>query len=236
MKYIDFEQATETIGAGNNPNTGDLRVATAKDPLTPGVYFFVSCWEPSAEELAEIQRTGKVFLAVMTNGASGPAPVSMHGFNPFTSYGETSYQVFTRAQIREEYLTLYAENLVKTLEIVEGDEITGQYVTKSGQTETGRGVLRRAPDGALSIILGDDNEVPLFTFRMVDGVSRQKDNTPEARWERLVANREEILGGAAAREAKDIEADLEIWHKLADQLAAESPEIKEKLENYLKHE
>lgn len=40
----------------------------------------VSCWKPSKDELAEIQRTGRVWLMVM--GKTMP-PVVLEGFSPF---------------------------------------------------------------------------------------------------------------------------------------------------------
>lgn len=53
------------LGAGDNPNTGDLPRMVMLDPSTPGVCISVSCWKPNAEEIAEINRTGEVWAGIM---------------------------------------------------------------------------------------------------------------------------------------------------------------------------
>jgi hypothetical protein len=86
MYPVRFKEAYEqTLGAGENPNCGDLPYVVAKDPATPGPVVLVSCWEPSEEELAEIIRTKKVFIGVMANPTyRTQPPVYVMGVDPFT--------------------------------------------------------------------------------------------------------------------------------------------------------
>ena len=58
---------------GDRPAVGDL--ATYRDG-----HQAISCWEMSAAEIAEIQRTGKVWLHVL---GSGHPPVAVMGHAPF---------------------------------------------------------------------------------------------------------------------------------------------------------
>jgi hypothetical protein len=84
MRPTTFDQAySKPLLAGNNPNTGDLPRCVATDPSTPGVCFSLSCWTPSPEELIEIVKTGKVYVAVMA-GLHAPTqpPICIMGFNP----------------------------------------------------------------------------------------------------------------------------------------------------------
>jgi hypothetical protein len=53
------------LGAGGNPNTQDLKYAVCTDKFTPGVAAVLSCWEPSQEEIDEIVRTRRVWVACM---------------------------------------------------------------------------------------------------------------------------------------------------------------------------
>lgn len=93
MRPVKFLEAFgQELGAGENPNTGDLPYCIADDPNTPGVCFLVSCWKLSPEEITEIMLTGKIYLAVMANpSAPTQPPVSLHGLNPMTKYGVHNY-------------------------------------------------------------------------------------------------------------------------------------------------
>lgn len=66
------------------PEGVDLEDCTAlsvwQGPDTVGRPMIVSCWKPTAEELAEINRTGRVWLMVW-GGMTPPAALS--GLNPF---------------------------------------------------------------------------------------------------------------------------------------------------------
>lgn len=89
MIPVKFEESDRTLAAGDNPNTGDLHTATAIDPNLPEGYgVIVSCWEPSAEELAEFLKTKKIYIGVMCalNNPTQP-PIYALGVNPFTALG-----------------------------------------------------------------------------------------------------------------------------------------------------
>jgi hypothetical protein len=103
MKPIKFEEAyARKLGAGDNPNTGDLPyvVATQGAIYGPdGPVFLVSCWEPSADELAAINATGKVWLAVMANRYyPTQPPVLATGFNPFSAL---EYKPLSEEELKE---------------------------------------------------------------------------------------------------------------------------------------
>jgi len=95
MKPDQFEQAYDKkLGAGDNPNTGDLPYRIGADPQTPGPVFCVSCWELSEEELANVMKTKRVFVAVMAHPEHRTQPpIAVHGFNPFLDYGDQSYKL-----------------------------------------------------------------------------------------------------------------------------------------------
>jgi hypothetical protein len=84
MQYTNFPQAYEKkLGAGDNPNTGDLAFCRAVDHNTPDRVFIISCWEPSEEELARIIQEKKVYLGVMSRpDYPTQTPVFVTGINP----------------------------------------------------------------------------------------------------------------------------------------------------------
>ena len=51
-----------------------------RGPNSAGVPVVISCWKPTKEELAEINRTGRVWLVVQ--GETMP-PVHLDGISPF---------------------------------------------------------------------------------------------------------------------------------------------------------
>jgi len=55
-------------------------------PSTEGTLFVISCWKLTAEELEEIQRTGRVWLGIV--GHTMPAAWVL-GTSPFHSQEET---------------------------------------------------------------------------------------------------------------------------------------------------
>lgn len=68
MHPIPFPQAYQKpLGAGDNPNTGELPRVVCLDPQTPGVCMSVSCWEPSEEELTAIIRDKRVYISIMAS-------------------------------------------------------------------------------------------------------------------------------------------------------------------------
>lgn len=60
---------------------GDLEVWRGNVPLPGGQIYpaIISCWRLSPEELAEVNKTGVVWLEIISNGMP---PVSLNGFNP----------------------------------------------------------------------------------------------------------------------------------------------------------
>lgn len=97
MHPIKFDQAYEKpLGAGDNPNTGDLHYCVARDnntlakaSITARPVHLISCWQLSPEELKNVQETGVVYLAIMAHEEyRTQVPVSVMGFNPFTDYGD----------------------------------------------------------------------------------------------------------------------------------------------------
>jgi hypothetical protein len=93
MQPIPFEEATHILGAGNNPNTGDMPVVTAIDPQNEGYGLVISCWEPTVEELAELIKNKKVYIGVMCNVTTPTQPpVSLMAFNPFVHHGFLALQ------------------------------------------------------------------------------------------------------------------------------------------------
>ena len=88
MEATSFDQANTTLG----PPTGQmeeecssLRVWRGTRPAlfgtrTVGVPVVISCFKVTAEELVEIQRTGRVWLTVQGDTM---APVILEGKSPF---------------------------------------------------------------------------------------------------------------------------------------------------------
>ncbi len=87
MKPTTFSGAYDKpLGAGDNPNTVPLPYTLAVNDevyTQDGPCFMVSCWELSGEDLAEIIKTGKIYLSVMS-GTQRPTqpPVIITAENP----------------------------------------------------------------------------------------------------------------------------------------------------------
>lgn len=90
MEPIKFKEAYDKqLGAGDNPNTGDLHFVRAIDTNAPDRVFLISCWKPNAEELARIIATGEVYIGLMANPTyPTQPPVSVMGLNPFAKEGD----------------------------------------------------------------------------------------------------------------------------------------------------
>lgn len=85
MIPTSFKETNHLLGAGNNPGTGDLPIArSVMDIEGRPVPCIVSCWKLSPEELAEVQRTGRIWVAVM---GVGQPPILPMALNPFTEHG-----------------------------------------------------------------------------------------------------------------------------------------------------
>lgn len=67
------------------------RVEITSEAGTPGRNAYVSCWEPSEEELLNILRTGEIWLTVY---AERTPPVLVEGFSPFEDPPEFSHKEY----------------------------------------------------------------------------------------------------------------------------------------------
>lgn len=93
MQPIKFEEATRVLGAGDNPNTGDMWVVTALDPETKGVGIIVSCWEPTEAEFEEFVKNKKLYIGVMCNlQQPTQPPICATPLNPFIHSGYRAIQ------------------------------------------------------------------------------------------------------------------------------------------------
>lgn len=127
MYPITFKQAYDKpLGAGDNPNTGDLPFVVARDPNTPGPVMIVSSWRLTEEELAEINATGRVFVAVMAHPKHRTQPpISIHGLDPFEYPDGRTYKVAPRTYQEEQIdeVIAGANAQIKREEIISDAEI-----------------------------------------------------------------------------------------------------------------
>lgn len=79
-KGIDFPQANLRLGPP--PGMTEEQVYTLPTYRCPQAQHMISCWQLSPEELAEVQRIGKVWLIIWT-GSTHP-PVCVAGIDPFS--------------------------------------------------------------------------------------------------------------------------------------------------------
>ena len=76
MKPIRFEQATGELGRPPSMSEAECQPL----PVHANGEGFISCWQLSADELAEVSRTGRLWLGVC--GRAHP-PVWVAAFSPF---------------------------------------------------------------------------------------------------------------------------------------------------------
>lgn len=93
MNPVKFKQAYgKELGAGDNPNTGDLPFCRAIEPTIPGRVFLISCWQPTKEELERIIATGEIYIGIMGHPSyATQPPVCVMGLNPFAKDGEEKH-------------------------------------------------------------------------------------------------------------------------------------------------
>lgn len=72
-----LDAPVQRVGEGGADEVMPLSVCQTKTEA--GTPVVVSCWRPTQDELNEIARTGRVWLAIM--GATMP-PVQVEGFRP----------------------------------------------------------------------------------------------------------------------------------------------------------
>lgn len=77
-----FDEDNFVLSAPEGTAEGDgvHCLSVYRGPMEGGIPVVVSCWKPTKDELAEITRTGRVWLTVM--GTTMP-PVAVSGFSPF---------------------------------------------------------------------------------------------------------------------------------------------------------
>jgi hypothetical protein len=80
MTPQDFAQSNQNIDGRVPVQGAGLEPLPAYRGVTNGTELFISCWQPTAEELSEINRTGKVWLLVF--GQTHPI-VHLAGECPF---------------------------------------------------------------------------------------------------------------------------------------------------------
>lgn len=83
MTPIKFKESNIVMGAGKNPNTGDLPAVIAFDQESQR-NMVVSCWQLDTEEMQRIKETGKLWVCIM--GVRMP-PIMPTVYNPFTEHG-----------------------------------------------------------------------------------------------------------------------------------------------------
>jgi hypothetical protein len=81
MKPTAFDEETGVLDAplGMSPDECEP-LSVYRGNMQDGTPCVISCWKPTAEEIAEIQRTGRVWIIVM--GQTMP-PISPTGHYPF---------------------------------------------------------------------------------------------------------------------------------------------------------
>jgi hypothetical protein len=86
MQFAEFPEANDVLKAspGTEHYVNDLPIYRQAQ-TTAQLPCVVSCARLSPEELAEVNRTGVVYLQVI--GHTHP-PVSLHGINPFVPAAE----------------------------------------------------------------------------------------------------------------------------------------------------
>jgi len=112
-KAIDFEQRNDFIGKPKDMTDNQCYALPVARIIThiPGPTYMdkteqhhahVSCWELSEDEIAEVIRTKKVYVKIISTTTY---PFSVHGVLPIhVDEGNTSDTLFTREQI-DEYRT-----------------------------------------------------------------------------------------------------------------------------------
>lgn len=91
-KPVIFPESNFTLLGGE---TGALDLHCYRDPEQGR---FISCWELSAEELAEVAKTGRVFISVYSGCTAPPVWV---GGNPFITPEEIAENYFMVKVLRE---------------------------------------------------------------------------------------------------------------------------------------
>lgn len=90
MEAVQFEQSNFVFKRPpdmTEEQCGDLSVFRGKNE--GGMPVIISCWQPTPEELEEINRTGKVWLSIC---GTGMPPVCVLGHFPFVTEKQPDVQ------------------------------------------------------------------------------------------------------------------------------------------------
>lgn len=82
---FDEENGFLDAPAGMSPDDCDS-LSVWRGVIDNGTPVVISCWKPTAEEMEEIQRTGRIWILVM--GTTMP-PIAPTGHKPFQESGES---------------------------------------------------------------------------------------------------------------------------------------------------
>ncbi len=82
MIPISFDESNEVLNGTTKLSEGDICecLSILRSETTNGTLCIVSCWKLTTEELAEVIKTGRVWLTVC--GSKMP-PVTLSGTKPF---------------------------------------------------------------------------------------------------------------------------------------------------------
>lgn len=81
MEATSFAEANGYVDKPEQLTYDQCQVLTTwTGMLVNGIPATISCWKPTREELAEIERTGRVWLVVLGHGMP---PVHITGHKPF---------------------------------------------------------------------------------------------------------------------------------------------------------
>lgn len=78
MRPVEFKESTKELAPPKAMREGDICLPL---PVFTDGQDVVSCWQFTPEELEEMQRTGKLWLTVLS-GQTQP-PVAISAFSPF---------------------------------------------------------------------------------------------------------------------------------------------------------
>lgn len=80
-----FKEANRLLGAGGNPNTGELPICVCENEIiAPGRVFLVSRWKLTPDELDKVKETGEIWVGIMSHSM---APIMPMAFDPFKLHG-----------------------------------------------------------------------------------------------------------------------------------------------------
>jgi hypothetical protein len=79
---VPFKESNGTMGCGQNDPDRVYDLPVYFGTYDDGSRDIISCWQLTTEEIAEIARTGKVWLRVL---GTGMPPIAIQASSPFQS-------------------------------------------------------------------------------------------------------------------------------------------------------